>query len=492
MQDHEAAVKSFRRRVGVWLSVRYAVAVVTAWCFAWGVSVIVLRVTMDIDRPPLAWGAAGIAGAMVLGVVWAMRTLPDRAAIRAAVDRHNDAGGMVMAAEETDLGMWGGRIKAVGTPALRWRGGRAWGVFAAAAAFVVIAFAMPDRLVAINRAQPLDVGEQVGQLEEQLAVLEEEKIVQPDAAQQVRDKLHQVRDEARGDDPVKTWAALDRMQENMAHTATRAAEQAVRSAERLADAEALAKTLEQAGQTLDGKTMAEAMNDLAAMMDKALSAKDLPADALDAATMQKLAEAMKGMAPGDVPPLDAETLKKIAAACKACKGDRQAMIARLVEGKLVEAKLAEAGEQAGEADVAALVQWLEENQGDCAGAKLAALCKGRGSLKPGEGGIHRGRGDAPMTWQDPTSEQGAKYKAEALPPASLAALKDSKLMGVSVGDPTRQEAWGPAQAGALGGAATGGGSAHTHVILPKHRGSVERYFDREEDGPLGTQATQRR
>jgi hypothetical protein len=37
---------------------------------------------------------------------------------------------------------------------------------------------------------------------------------------------------------------------------------------------------------------------------------------------------------------------------------------------------------------------------------------------------------------------------------------------------------GPAQSGALGGAAAGGGSANAGVVLPRHRGAVGRYFER--------------
>lgn len=480
MGDHEAAVNSLRRRIGALLMVRYALAAIAAWCFAWGLTVIVLRAVLFVDRLPLAWGAMGIAGAMALGIAMAMRKLPERRAVRAAVDRHSHAGGLVMAAEEADLSGWRDRIAGTRSPGLRWRGGKSWGLFALAAAFVTLTFAVPDRLVALNRPQSMDVSAQTRQLADQLAVLEQEKILQPETAQQIKDKLNQVRDEARGDDPVKTWAALDRLQENLAATAMRAAEDAVKSAERLAETEALAKTLEQAGASLDGKTLADAMNDLADMVNKALSAKDLPAGALDAATMEKLAKAMEGLAPGDMPALDAETLAKIAAACQACQGDMRKMIEKLAEAKLVEAKMCQVCEKAGEADVAALVEWLKENGGECESAKLAAMCEARDSLLPGQGGIDRGRGDAPMTWQDPTADDGAKFKAQALPPASLAAFKDSKLMGISVGDPTKEPDADAVEAGALGGAAAGGGSAHTHVILPKHRGAVERYFDRED------------
>jgi hypothetical protein len=94
----------------------------------------------------------------------------------------------------------------------------------------------------------------------------------------------------------------------------------------------------------------------------------------------------------------------------------------------------------------------------------------------GRGGVDRGRGDAPMTWTDRSSERGAKFKEQVLP-SSLSGLKDSELVGRSTGAPGIEKN-GPQQAGALKGAAAGGGSAFTQTVLPRHRGAVNRYFQR--------------
>jgi hypothetical protein len=85
-----------------------------------------------------------------------------------------------------------------------------------------------------------------------------------------------------------------------------------------------------------------------------------------------------------------------------------------------------------------------------------------------------------MTWTEGTDAQGAKFKEQILPPASLAALKDSKLVGISTGSPETGKAGGDAGRGALKGAAAGPGAAHTHTILPRHRGAVGRYFERKD------------
>jgi hypothetical protein len=91
-----------------------------------------------------------------------------------------------------------------------------------------------------------------------------------------------------------------------------------------------------------------------------------------------------------------------------------------------------------------------------------------------------------MAWKDPTSDDGFKFKEEALPPSAVQALKDSIKIGTvgrsrpGPGPGTNPD--GSASTGALDGAKTGDGSANTQVVLPRHRQAVERYFDRAGKG----------
>ena len=61
--------------------------------------------------------------------------------------------------------------------------------------------------------------------------------------------------------------------------------------------------------------------------------------------------------------------------------------------------------------------------------------------------------------------------------SDLADLKQSRLQGVSPSVP-KVEPGGTVSAGALAGATSGGGSANTQVVLPRHKAAVERYFER--------------
>jgi hypothetical protein len=127
--------------------------------------------------------------------------------------------------------------------------------------------------------------------------------------------------------------------------------------------------------------------------------------------------------------------------------------------------------QANRRDNSGLARFLKEN------AEKMSVDEATLQWYAGKGGVDRGRGDAAMTWTDGSSEKDARFKEKALPPSSVAGLNDSQLVGLSASAPTA-DTGGVAAHGALNSAASGGGSAYTQTILPRHRRAVKRYFDR--------------
>ena len=83
-----------------------------------------------------------------------------------------------------------------------------------------------------------------------------------------------------------------------------------------------------------------------------------------------------------------------------------------------------------------------------------------------------------MTWTEGSDQKNAKFKEKALPPAAVAGLQDSQMVGLSAAAPEVQKG-NLAAHGALNNAASGGGAAYTQTILPRHKGAVKRYFDRK-------------
>ena len=130
--------------------------------------------------PPLTLltGGIGLIFAIGCAVVLALRQIPTRTALRASLDKHSGAGGLVMAAETVELGNWRKQMPSIRLPRLRWRGGVSWTRFAGAVLFVSISLLIPQRFVEISKAQPLDIREEVKQLADGIDVLKEEEIIE--------------------------------------------------------------------------------------------------------------------------------------------------------------------------------------------------------------------------------------------------------------------------------------------------------------------------
>ena len=97
---------------------------------------------------------------------------------------------------------------------------------------------------------------------------------------------------------------------------------------------------------------------------------------------------------------------------------------------------------------------------------------------PGAGSPERGRGDAEMSWTDPSELGESKYddSTKELKPSKNA--EEGKLgESISQEDPTAK-----GEASRRGAAAIGGRSAGTSIkrtVAPRHRGTVKRFFETE-------------
>ena len=492
-----------------------------------GTAVVVARAVLLWPRGTLTWGL------LALPVLWA-------AAVRAAVDRMGEAGGLVVAAGEVErrsLAAWSGRAARVAAPAVAWRGGRAWGLLGLGAVLVLVAFALPDRLVRVMEpARPLDVSGPLGELERQVEVLAEQQVLDEREARELREKLDQVRADAEGNDPSKTWDALDHLRDTVDDAAAEAAEQALRQTQALTEAEALAQAVAEAQAAGDEDAMKQAMADAAAEL-RELAARDaLPRDmaGLDAGQLRQMLDALKdagvelpkgGAAERaaelakiaqniddpmlrelmdqmarelervlrENPKLAQELAEKMAKAAGQCQGggqlspeqmkalleviksgklDLKQMLEALRDAQLADAEAARLAEDMGELDAAALRQYL-------AGLKPGTSAGACAGGIPGRGGINRGPGHGPLQLTGNSDEQGVMFKPVVLPPAKLEAMKDAQLVRVSASAPTTHGEAPASSGGALDPATAAGGGAATDVILPRHEDAVRRFFDRQ-------------
>jgi hypothetical protein len=462
MAEHEAIVEQFRRRIGAWLVVRASVAAVALWAFLWGTAILALKAYREIDVAPLMWGLAGVPIAIGIAAWLALKKLPDRTALRALLDRRGGCGGLLMAGAECDLADW--RVPAVELPSLHWNARRPLTLLAIAAGYVILGLALPGRLDAALTESRLDVRRDAERLSEQVEVLKEERLLDPKRAEELKQKIDEVRAHSAGKDPAKTLEALDHLQDVVTQAAKQGAERSAREAKDLGKVEAGAEAVQQAAPNLDPKQAAALMKELAAMAEKATKEGEKLGEGLDA----ELAKALKEGK------LSSEQFKKLAAAAKLGRGEISKTAQKLFDSRLIDSdQLKEC--KGGQCDGKGLAEFLKKN----GSSSLEQALKNEANQQRGNGGIgDDGPVETPLEFGDKTSDAGAKFKEVALPPSELNKLKESQTSGVSAVAPTRDPKAGPPQSGSLGGAAAGGGSANNATVLPQHNAAVGRYFDR--------------
>jgi hypothetical protein len=457
---HDQSIRRFIRRLALLLAFKQSLSFITIWCFIWGAAALVLRAASATPRKPLLWGVIGIAVAVAAAAALSRKRLPSAVSVRALLDNRNDCGGLLMAGADADLGDW--RIPEIRLPGLRWRNARAFGLLAASVAFVAVSLIAPVRFGTTNAARPMDVSREVENLSAQIEALKEAQVIEEAKAEALEQKLDQLSQEASGEDPAKTWEALDHLNDAVEKAAKEAAETANARQERLAKAEALAEGLMAGADQLDSKTMTEAMRTLGEMTRDAMEENEALAGDLSP-------EAQDAIKSGSLKP---EHLKDISKALGKGKSSLNQKLSKLNKSGMINPNSLKGGAQTNPRDNSGLAQFLKENaQKMSVEDAVGQWCEG------GKGGVDRGRGDAAMTWTDGTSEKDAKFKEKVLPPSSVAGLNDSQLVGLSASAPTVDTS-GVAAHGTLNKAASGGGSAYTQTILPRHRGAVKRYFDR--------------
>lgn len=452
------ATTRFRRRLYSLFFLERALRYLAAAGFLWGALVLAARSGFGATVSPLVpWGWGAAAAALATAAVLARRAVPAPASLRTLLDRRGELGGLLMSTDELELGPWRERLAEPVLPKLRWRSGPSLALLAGAAAFVVLSTLLPVAPLDAG-PQTVAVGEEVEELEHRVEVLEEEGLLDEDDSQRLGQELRDVTESEAGEDPARAWEALDHLRELTDETAAEAVEAALTEGEQLAAAGKAAEALadESAGDPAAGdpELQTAALAELAALTARAADESRL----LDPELAQKLRDAA---ASGDP--------KRLAEALGAGREELARKLTQLQQAGLADLEKLLEAQRTLEGEDEALADFLEENGLEASGA----LCRGRA----GRGGTSRGRADAPMIWRDPITGEGVDFEEEALSAAALSSLDHSRLLGLTAADPTSAE---PRAGGGGSGqaVASGSGAAFTRTVLPRHRRTVERFFDR--------------
>ena len=471
----DAVVSRVRSRLAGVLAARQAVFYLTGFLFACGVAVVVVRQIGSVDRSVLSWGLLGAAPAVAIGAWMGLRRLPTRPTIHAMIDQHNRCGGLLVAEAEADTSAWSCTIGPLSGLSVRWACGRGLGAMLVGLVFVAGAFAMPGHLVSPSPS-PLDVSRQVDELREQIDLLAVEQIIEEPDAHELRERVAEVGQQARGQDPAKTWEAIDHLNDLVAREADEAAEQALRMSQQLQEARTLDDAITRGGDAMNPQLRQQAMAELAQQLESlAELSPQMPSGPLDAKMLDQLAAQARELG------LDAQQAKELAEMLAGQQEKIKELMQRLTDAGMIDPDRLSQCIACDKVDGDGLAQFLAEQGGqggqggqgtEKMGVLLSAFCAGRGGTDQ-DGGL------TDMTWRNATTEDGAGFVPEVLPPSSLEAMLNSHTLGTSQRNPeTDAEAPG-SSGGALTGARAGGGSGTTQQILPRHRQAVRDYFERE-------------
>ena len=425
-----------------------------------------------------------ICGILFLGTVFislftALRRRPPFDRIITLLDRVNHSGGMLLSAAELAESGWNEKLIVDELPVIKLRSPKILIIFAAALLFVFAACLAPPAVRSVVGSTHMDIKNDTRTLKEQLQLLEDEKIVTQKEAANLREQMEKMEKNAAGEDPVKTWEALDHMKESLSSKAEEFAEKAARKAEELTLSQKALRALKEARKQASPENYNLAMEEMAELMQRLVEKSPRLSERLSKELKDMLAEGeltYEGLeqllnSQQLTQKQIEELLKKLkerglcnksgCKPCGSCKNGKTVMITRENFDELMK-MLDEAGKPGGQSCENSI-------------SYLLTVCLNGG---PGNGGISRGRGDAPMTWQDrELNKDDVKFKALTLPADAVNSLKKSKLLGVSYGE-AKVQPDAEISTGHLSGVTVKGTKTNRFILMPKHRTVIKKYFNK--------------
>lgn len=450
---------------------RYLVMAETVWCFVWGAAMLGLRISIGMPASILLTGLAVFGGIALGSFALAYHRRPKPATVKALLDSHNRCGGLLMAENETKLDDWLERLPPLRLPVVRWRNRRKFVLFASALLFLALSVIIPERKAQASLSHNLETGTIVQEMKAKVDLLEEIEILNNAKAKDLEERLDNIDGDADARDPIETWEALDSLNREIQRTTDESLEKMAAGSEDLALSADLSELLDK---VLDenGEQESESIDQL--MQELSRLAEGDPLKDL-AQMLGQNPDFLEAAANGD---LSAEQMRELSEMLKNCEGDMLESLQKLADAQMIDADQLASCASCTNAAAADLAKMVAECSGGETNTNLAAAAAQMGL--PAEGGISRGRGDAPMTWSDPSSEQDAGFKEETLTPAGLANIEKSRKVGESIAAPEESDGTAPNVSGVLSTESAAGGSAHKNIVFPEHKGTVKRYFERSD------------
>lgn len=472
----------FRRNLLSMIFIREALIRVAIWNFCYGSIVLICRAALSVSAPGSDWLWGGIIISLLFALHATIKRMPSTSEYAAIIDSHCHCGGILMACTDGMIEIPADSYDHANLkhPRLVWKKRTPFTIFFTAAVYVLLSLVIPQNFIAPAQSYGLDIARHAEKLQAKIEILKQESIMNQARAENLIRKLDQLKREASGEDPTKTFEAMDHIEDIAVKVSNKAAEDLMKKLQQLDQACELLKNARNDPADMTFEQKQEMMSKLsdaiasdayqAGNTDEGLSSFDLSElfdreqNCIDSEKLQSLLESM-GKRAADIRTSMCELSKTgYLDKKKICIIDPE------TAKKLKDLPSAADGK---ETDAYA----LSPNGSDNA-ASASALIFIPVDGQPGQGGVSRGGGPVPMTFKDPTDPSGSRFKDELLPQAGIEALDDTTRIGVSISAPQIETDRTSTTGNSLNQIDSADGSAHDRKVLPRYRNTVKRYFER--------------
>jgi hypothetical protein len=426
----QSAVRSLARRVnlGWWLDCWQR------WVLALGIvgAIVVLYFRWQ-SLSPLAWIWMGLGGLVLLSALvswWTARSHFE--SYETARIRLEDALDLKtrLSAASAGVGAWPEKREKLTLP-VSWSWQKPLSMMLSAGVLLALATWIPITQASIAKKRIIEKPSEVKEVEQWVENLRQEDATQEDSLDEVEKKVAELLQR-----PSENWYEHGSL-EAAGNLKEQTAEMLRELSENLADAERAASALQAAGDALPQ------------------AAKD--------AIANELANAAQGLKTGGMKPNE-QLLKQLQQA--GAQG-----LQNLTKEQMQE--LAKKMQQNSQALQEALKNSPELNLSQC------QVCKpGEGKEGPGKGGIQRGPGTAPLTFNQDETSLGTKKTESLVSNLDLERLAPGDVTGVQDAqhEVDKNLYQGPKQGGAIQNIGDGGAAVWQNSLLPEEREALKRYF----------------
>ena len=402
------------------------------------------------------------------------RRLPSEESFTAWLDDRNLHGGILQAEGTPGSEAWIARLGATRTPRLRVDFRREGIVLILSIVFLSTIFLCPRQLTEIGDGRRLDIDDETAGIEDRIQVLEQSSELSEEKIAELKEMLQDIRENGLAEESSKTYELLDVLEERVENEAS-----GIRNSlsEQENSMEMLAKALEELAK-LGGANLPTASSEIAKFISQL--AENDPALA---EILSELAKHDEELSPSELArrtadkALTKEQLEKLAEALKK-NADRIKEKLRQMAEQMKRNGGGDCGggmcENSVPFDEKSLEEWLNSNCPATAGALGCEAGAMAGGTMPGNAGISRGRGDAPLEYTGENVEFDAEFKRVGI--GGMAKPDDTSVISRTLSAPSSAVN----DAEAAGAGTLGGGKAESEskgrAVHPQHRRAVRQFF----------------